>query len=246
MYKPVLVATAVGAAVLTTVATPHTTFATSGDKHDHTKVTICHRTGSATNPYVKITVSSSAAYGGHDHRHEGPVATNTSTAATLKSQHVEWGDIIPADATHAGSNWTTEGKAVYDNDCGCIDKTGPVVGPVENTHEHEDKDTPKPHDTPKSDDCTPTPAPTPKPTPAPTPAPGKGGDTTPASTPAPTPVTPAQPVSTPVTPVVPTATELPHTGTSSNTLITGSLISLLAGIAVYGVQSLRARFSPRP
>lgn len=219
MYKTVLVATAVGAAVLTTLASPHTTFATSGDKHDNTKVTICHRTGSATNPYVKITVDSSAAYGGHDDQHDGPVATNASVAAKLKSQHTEWGDIIPADNTHAGKNWTTEGKAVYDNDCGCIDKSGPIVGPVSD----------KPNDTSKSDDCKTS-------TSKPTETPSKGGTSTPASTTGTS--APAQTASTAVTPTV---TELPHTGTGSSTLIAGSILSLLTGIATYFGRFIRAR-----
>ncbi len=220
MYRTVLVATAVGAAVLTTVATPYTTFATSGDKQDNTKVTICHRTGSATNPYVKITVSSSAAYGGHDDQHDGPVATNTNVAAKLKSQHVEWGDIIPSDATHAGRNWTTEGKAVYDNGCGCIDKSGPIVGPISN----------KSDDTSESDDCKTTPS-------KPSTPPAKGGTITPATTPAPT-VTTQQTASTPI---APTVTELPHTGIGSSTLIAGSILSLLTGIATYFGRFIRAR-----
>ena len=219
MYRTVLVATAVGAAVLTTVATPHTTFATSGNKQDNTKVTICHRTGSATNPYVKITVSSAAAYGGHDNEHDGPVAMNTNVAAKLKSQHIEWGDIIPADATHSGKNWTTEGRAVYDNGCGCIDKSGPIVSPLSN-----DSD-----DTSKSDDCKTG-------TPKPTTPPSKGGTVTPTATPAPTAT--AQTASTSIAPAV---TELPHTGASNITLIAGSLVSLLTSAAVYGGRFIRAR-----
>lgn len=219
MYKSVLVATAVGAAVFTAVATPHNTFATSGDKHDTTKVTICHRTGSASNPYVKITVSSNAAYGGHDDEHDGPVAMNTNVAAKLKSQHVEWGDIIPADDTHAGKNWTAEGKAVYTNGCGCADKNGPVVGPVSK----------KSDDAPKSDDCKTNAT-------KPTTPPSKGSVVTPSATPV-----VAQTASMPATPTV---TELPHTGASDTAPLIGGLISLVTGASVYAGRHLRARLLP--
>ena len=64
------------------------------------KVTLCHATGSATNPYVKITVAAPAAYA-HT-RHQGER------------------DIVPA-FTHRGvsysRNWDAAGRAAYDNDC---------------------------------------------------------------------------------------------------------------------------------
>src|SRR5262245_20064508 len=44
--------------------------ATKGYPH---KVTLCHRTGSQHNPYVKITVDVAGAYDGHYSEHQGPV-----------------------------------------------------------------------------------------------------------------------------------------------------------------------------
>jgi hypothetical protein len=86
------------------------------------KVTICHRTASDTNPYVKITVDIDAAdgdlgndkgQGDHYKEHVGPV-----WELGLKAAHIEWGDIIPPiDGIHDGLNWTAEGQEIYENDC---------------------------------------------------------------------------------------------------------------------------------
>jgi len=91
------------------------------------KVTICHRTDSVTNPYEQISVSINAADGSlgngeNDHTHHtGPVATSQDVAQALKDAHEKWGDIIPPydfdDSSFPGLNWTTEGQAVYNNDC---------------------------------------------------------------------------------------------------------------------------------
>jgi hypothetical protein len=85
---------------------------------DH-MVTICHRTDSDTNPYVEETVdvaSSGHLQGGHDTKHEGPIWD-----ASLKSQKIEWGDIIPpytyGDFSYPGQNWTDEGQAILRADC---------------------------------------------------------------------------------------------------------------------------------
>ena len=89
--------------------------ATNNNNHDDDKVTICHRTNATNNPYVRETVSESAVDGkGHDDHtsHTGPVASSEAVAVALKAQHKDWGDIIPYIL-----NWTTEGKAVYNNDC---------------------------------------------------------------------------------------------------------------------------------
>jgi hypothetical protein len=84
------------------------------------KETICHRTGSQTNPYVKITVANSSIDGslanGHgqgDHfaQHTGPIFPATGSDG-------KWGDIIPPLAgVHNGMNWTAEGQAIYDDGC---------------------------------------------------------------------------------------------------------------------------------
>lgn len=81
------------------------------------KVTICHRTNSDTNPYVKITVDESAVDGqkGADHfgEHKGPIWNSS-----LKAQKIEWGDIIPpVSLYHSGQNWTAEGQALLANGC---------------------------------------------------------------------------------------------------------------------------------
>jgi len=89
---------------------------------DH-KVTLCHATDSNTNPYVTITVDTNAAGGGNNDgvgghaSHTGPIWN-----ATLKDQHIKWGDIIPSfdfgnGDSFAGLNWTAEGQAIFNNDC---------------------------------------------------------------------------------------------------------------------------------
>ena len=90
------------------------------------KVTICHRGNSVTNPYQKISVDASAVdgEGNNDHtQHTGPVATSEEVAQALKDNKEKWGDIIPNVL-----NWTTEGIAIYDNNCEYV---APVTPPVE-------------------------------------------------------------------------------------------------------------------
>lgn len=84
------------------------------------QVTICHRTNSNSNPYVQNTPDVSGVLNGHADQHTGPVWD-----PTLKAQHIKWGDVIPPfDYTQGpgvlhfdGLNWTTEGQALYKNDC---------------------------------------------------------------------------------------------------------------------------------
>lgn len=98
------------------------------------KVTICHRTDSVKNPYVKISVDPDSVDGdtGNDHgqgdhyaEHKGPVASSLAVATALKTAHTEWGDIIPPTAGHGGLNWTTDGQAMYNNDCNYVAPTTP-------------------------------------------------------------------------------------------------------------------------
>ena len=81
-----------------------TTSFASQNHNDH-KVTICHATGSNNNPYNKITVDDDAVdgQGNSDHNRSG---------------HQNGEDIIPPGYwDFNGRNWTTEGQAIYRNDC---------------------------------------------------------------------------------------------------------------------------------
>jgi hypothetical protein len=90
--------------------------ATSSSSSSNQKVTLCHRTNSETNPYVRITVSISSVIksSGHD-GHNGPVY-----AAGMKAAHQKWGDIIPAfsydGGSYPGKNWTA-GAAIHGAGC---------------------------------------------------------------------------------------------------------------------------------
>lgn len=92
------------------------------------KVQICHRDNNVNQPYGpkrdEVSVSSIFSNNGHDD-HNGPVATSVAVAQALKNNHQNWGDIIPpfyykvGNTTHfyAGQNWTTDGQAIWGNDC---------------------------------------------------------------------------------------------------------------------------------
>ncbi len=85
------------------------------------KVTICHASNSASNPYEQITVDLSAVdgVGNNDHSHHtGPVAYSSTQAQQLKSLEINWGDIIPPTSVNPTVlNWDSIGKAVYYNNC---------------------------------------------------------------------------------------------------------------------------------
>lgn len=77
--------------------------ATKADPH---KVTICHATASATNPYVVITVDIASIVGYSGHGHSG----------------VNIGDIIPpitvdGVVVYPGNNWDSAHQAILDNGC---------------------------------------------------------------------------------------------------------------------------------
>jgi hypothetical protein len=91
-----------------------------------TKITICHRTHSTTNPYRRITVSQNAV---QNARHGGHTIPNGSSnpavydsTFTYVPNNKFWGDVIPG-ATNGGSNyngsaqvalnWTTAGEALF-------------------------------------------------------------------------------------------------------------------------------------
>lgn len=103
---------------------------TSGDNGGgNQKVTLCHRTNSETNPYVRITVSINSVVKGHGHDgHGGPIFQ-----AGMKSAKQKWGDIIPSftyptkggdTATYGGKNWPA-GQAILD--AGCAVETEPTT-----------------------------------------------------------------------------------------------------------------------
>src|SRR5450759_2518475 len=87
-------------------------------------VTLCHATGSNTNPYVEITVSVNAAgiAGGHAD-HIGPIWDSTLSDS-------QWGDIIPAftfsDFSYPGLNYSALGAAWLAN--GCMEPAVPGAG----------------------------------------------------------------------------------------------------------------------
>lgn len=87
------------------------------------KVTICHRTNSASNPYTRNTVDQSSVdgqggNGDHFEEHKGPLASSEAVAQSLKDSKTDWGDIIPpVQGAHDGLNWTAEGQAMFNNDC---------------------------------------------------------------------------------------------------------------------------------
>lgn len=88
--------------------------------------TICHRTASASNPYVKLVVDEHEIDGGrHGNRHsnhQGPLFPATGVDG-------KWGDIIPATAGYSGLNWTAEGRAIIDNNCNVPVTIAPTPGP---------------------------------------------------------------------------------------------------------------------
>lgn len=96
-------------------------FAGSAHSDVVSKVTICHRTNSNSNPYVEITPNVSGVLDGHAKKHQGPVWN-----PTLKKQHIKWGDIIPAFDYDLGQGTqhfdgqnvdTPEGAQILANGC---------------------------------------------------------------------------------------------------------------------------------
>ncbi|HUY85249.1 MAG TPA: hypothetical protein VMU97_01910 [Candidatus Dormibacteraeota bacterium] len=76
----------------------------NGNSNAHNKVTLCHATGSQSNPYVEITVDANGAVSGH-------------------AGHAN--DIIPpftyndhgTNKSFPGLNWDTQGQAILNNNC---------------------------------------------------------------------------------------------------------------------------------
>lgn len=149
-------------------------------------ITLCHATGSKSNPYVQITVDNQGAIDGHE-------------------KHKD--DIIPPNDDGApAKNWTTQGQAIWENDCKDPKPTPtptakPTATPTPkicNSDHPCVTPTPKDCDKRDKDDCEPTPTPTPKicygqdgeiqvPIPCPTATPTPSEEPTPSATPSATP-----------------------------------------------------------
>ena len=122
-----------GTALMTNAPASTSTIASSGYGYGNNEgygygnnetVTLCHATGSNTNPYVEITVSVNAAgiAGGHAD-HIGPIWDSTLSDS-------QWGDIIPAftfsDFSYPGLNYSALGAAWLAN--GCMEPAAPGAG----------------------------------------------------------------------------------------------------------------------
>jgi hypothetical protein len=103
---------------------------------DSPKIAICHRDNDVKQPYgpKKITVNQNSldGQGQNDHTtHIGPVATSEAVAQALKDANEKWGDIIPPFGSYPGLNWTTDGQAIWNNDCQFVVPVTPVVPPTD-------------------------------------------------------------------------------------------------------------------
>jgi len=161
-----------------------------------TNVTVCHSTGSTSNPYTINTVgisSSGAPQGGHDSNSGG---------------HGD--DIIPpyhwSGGDYPGKNWTSENEDIWNN--GNCNGDGIVETPTPTpTVTPTATPTPTPTVTPTpTNTATPTPTPTVTPTPTPTPTVTPTPTPTPTVTPTPTPTPTVTPTPTPTPTVTPTPT----------------------------------------
>ncbi len=123
--------------------------ATSPHYDEDDEIDICHATGSDSNPYVENSpdIQNDGSLTGGHLDHTGPLFPSA-----------DWGDIIPSythgDFSYPGMNWTTEGQAIWENDCD--------IPETEECDPQEDED------------CV-TPTPTPTPTPEPTQTTNQGG-----------------------------------------------------------------------
>ena len=86
---------------------------------NYTETKICHATAAPKNPYVSESPSTLGQLMGHA-GHTGPVwYTGIS---------VQWGDIIPPITVFlpSGLNWSTEGQAIWNNNCNIPSQTGTI------------------------------------------------------------------------------------------------------------------------
>jgi hypothetical protein len=147
------------------------------------KVTICHATGSQTNPYVRITPSASGVINGH-----------------VGSDHQGGRDIIPPfsytskgeEHFFPGQNWDATGQAIWNNGCN-VPVSNPPPGP------------PPPPPPPPGPPPPPPPPGPPAPPPPPPPGPPAPPPPPPPGPPAPPPPPPPNTNPPPPPPVKPPA-----------------------------------------
>ena len=115
------------ASVVAGVMTPSFATRPTQPQGEH-KVTICHATNSASNPYEMPTVDYAAVDGeggqsDHMHHHgTGVIPSSEAHAEQIKKdgqgQEGKWDDIIPpVPGVTPGLNWTALGQAIWNNDC---------------------------------------------------------------------------------------------------------------------------------
>jgi hypothetical protein len=185
------------------------------------KVTICHATGSRTNPYVKITVDDDAivreGHGGHG----GPLFSPDLGV------HEKWGDVIPPfdfgpDARYDGDNWSTEGRVLLGGDCKGGEDTD-HNGPPGSKPDHPGNSKP-PHTQPEHPQGPGTPGST---------KPGNGhGGPKPSTTAPPSTAAAVKDASVTAPPTTAVSSSLPVTGVQAGGLVAVSMALLGSGIAV--------------
>jgi len=96
-------------------------YATNGNSNAGNKVTICHATGSQSNPYVRISPNANGVVAGHEAHQDGR-------------------DIIPpfsyndhgSNKHFPGQNWDQNGQATYNNGCKPCNPVTPTPTPAPN------------------------------------------------------------------------------------------------------------------
>jgi len=93
------------------------------------KVTICHRTRSTTNPYRRITVSKNAAKGGHTtHSKTGSTVNPPWTSTLVNSNGGVWGDIIPSGTPSVSAiNYNDRGTTAEQRGYAIWNQTSPYT-----------------------------------------------------------------------------------------------------------------------